>query len=109
MINVIGAIYMRLTKSDITKVCGRKGIRANIVNRFLASLTGDKEHDLENLEKLGTTWNLATVKAIWDCIDIAYKEVPKCSHDPRTLKGQPIDQYHCPKCNKVVIAGLEHT
>jgi hypothetical protein len=100
---------MKLTKSDITKVCGRKGIRPDIVNRFVSGLTGNKENDLEILNKTSNNWNLATIKAIRDCIDIAYKEVPKCRHDPRTLAGQSIGQYYCPECNKVVIAGLEHT
>ena len=31
-----------------------------------------------------------------------------CSHDPRTLAGMPIGQYHCPECGEMVIAGLAH-
>ena len=31
-----------------------------------------------------------------------------CSHDPRTLAGLPIGQYHCPECGEMVIAGLAH-
>ncbi len=31
-----------------------------------------------------------------------------CSFDPKKLKGKPIGMFHCPECEEMVIAGLEH-
>lgn len=35
-------------------------------------------------------------------------EPPACDYDPRTLTGQPVGQFHCPRCGEVQIAGLAH-
>ena len=35
-------------------------------------------------------------------------EKQTCDYDPMELRGQPIGQYHCPKCGTMVIAGAPH-
>lgn len=32
----------------------------------------------------------------------------RCPHDPKTLLGEPLGQYHCPDCGCMVIAGIDH-
>ena len=32
----------------------------------------------------------------------------KCTHDPKTLKGQPIGVCQCPECGAMVIAGIDY-
>ncbi|RLA51079.1 MAG: hypothetical protein DRQ65_08280 [Gammaproteobacteria bacterium] len=32
----------------------------------------------------------------------------ECPHDPMTMLGKPIGQYHCPECGGMVVAGMPH-
>lgn len=36
------------------------------------------------------------------------RPVKSCPHDPMTMVGRPIGQYHCPDCNCMVLAGVSH-
>ena len=31
-----------------------------------------------------------------------------CQHDPLTMLGKPIGQYHCPECGQMQVAGVPH-
>lgn len=61
---------MKLTLGQINKLCGRKGIRTEFVRKFLTTLSGNKEIDLENLSK--HTYNNNTIKACKDGLTIYY-------------------------------------
>ena len=61
---------MKLTLGQINKLCGRKGIRTEFVRKFLTTLSGNKEIDLENLSK--HTYNNNTIKACKAGLTIYY-------------------------------------
>ena len=61
---------MKIHEGSIKKLCGRKGIRSDIVWRFLNNLTGNKEKDMTRLSTLN--YNKNTIKACRDGIIIAY-------------------------------------
>lgn len=43
------------------------------------------------------------------CTDVVERLEPAaCGHDPQTLRGKAIGQYHCPGCGAMVLAGLPH-
>ena len=41
------------------------------------------------------------------CIDALIKE-DKCPFEPEWLKEVPMGQFHCPVCQKMILAGMPH-
>ena len=61
---------MSITKGQINKILGRKGIRIAFVENFLSNLSGNKQQDLDNL--LTHKYNANTINACKAGITIAY-------------------------------------
>lgn len=62
---------MTITRSQITKLCGRKGVNRTQLERYLNGLSGNREYDIQNIEKL-IKHTPNTIKAIKDGISIYY-------------------------------------
>ncbi len=60
-----------IAKSQITKLCGRKGVNRTQLERYLNNLSGNKEQDIKNTEQL-LKHTPNTIKAIKDGILIYY-------------------------------------
>ena len=60
----------KLTLGQINKLCGRKGIRTYFVKKFLTTLSGNRNTDLENLNS--QNYNNNTIKACKDGLSIYY-------------------------------------
>lgn len=66
-----------LTNTEIKKFATKRGVRGNAVENFLESLgsAGSKSKEIANLHDDAREygWNAATVKAIKEGIELAYK------------------------------------
>jgi hypothetical protein len=65
-------MIIKITKSQITKLCGRRGVSREKIERFFAKLPEKKEIALEQLDHLNA--NKATIGAIKSGILISYSE-----------------------------------
>lgn len=63
---------LRITKGQINKLCGRRGVSRSKIEAFFSELPETQELALEKLTKI--TANKSTVGAIKSGITISYKE-----------------------------------
>lgn len=63
---------LRITKGQINKLCGRRGVSRSKIEKFFSELPETQELALEKLKNINT--NKSTVGAIKSGIIISYKE-----------------------------------